>query len=74
MWIENHSPEYWIILSSRIMTERRLILRLVNNLSEPLFGKEGYGEILWRIDLFKKSPSIPLCQRGKMQGGILYES
>jgi len=52
------------------MTEMRLILRLVNNLSEPLFGKEGYGEILWRIDLFKKSPSIPLYQRGKMQGGI----
>ena len=43
---------------------------LVCNPSEPLFGKEGYGEILWRIDLFKKSPSIPLCQRGKMQGKI----
>jgi len=43
---------------------------LVQNLSEPLFGKEGYGEILWRIDLFKKSPSIPLCQRRKMQGRI----
>jgi hypothetical protein len=47
---------------------------LVQNLSEPLLGKEGYGEILWRIDLFKKSPSIPLCQRGKMQRKILYES
>src|SRR4030043_749939 len=54
----------------------------VQNLSEPLFGKEGYGEILWKIYLFKKSPSIParrtaggpLCQRGKMQGRILYES
>jgi hypothetical protein len=34
---------------------------------EPLFGKEGYGEILWKIDLFKKSPSIPLCQGGKMK-------
>jgi hypothetical protein len=40
---------------------------LVCNSSEPLFGKEGYGEILWRIDLFKKSPSIPLCQRGKIK-------
>jgi hypothetical protein len=39
------------------------------SLKIPLFGKEaygseptahrGYGEILWRIDLFKKSPSIP---------------
>jgi len=47
---------------------------LVQNPSEPLFGKEGLGEILWRIDLFKKSPSIPLFQRGKMQGKILYES
>jgi len=38
---------------------------LVQNPSEPFFGKEGYGEILWIIDLFKKSPSIPLYQRGK---------
>jgi hypothetical protein len=43
---------------------------LVQNPSEPLFGKEGQGEILWRVDLFKKSPLIPLCQRGKMQGKI----
>src|SRR4030042_5894964 len=33
---------------------------LVQNPSGPLFGKEGYGEILWRIDLFKKSPNPPL--------------
>jgi hypothetical protein len=28
---------------------------LGGNLSEPLFGKEGQGEILWRIDSFKKN-------------------
>jgi len=38
---------------------------LVRNLYEPLFGKEGLGEIL--------SPSIPLCQRGKIKGEILCE-
>jgi hypothetical protein len=42
------------------MTEKRhnvvfslVSLPLVGNLPEPLFGKEGQGEILWRIDLFK---------------------
>jgi len=43
---------------------------LVGNPSEPLFGKEGQGEILWQIDLFKKSPSIPLYQRGKIREKI----
>jgi len=47
---------------------------LEQNPSEPLFGKEGIRGDLMEIDLFKKSPSIPLCQRGKMQGKILYES
>src|SRR4030042_4244748 len=32
----------------------------------PLW-KRGVRGDLWRIDLFKKSPSIPLCQRGKMK-------
>jgi hypothetical protein len=43
---------------------------LGGNPSEPLFGKEGQGEILWRIDVFKKSPSIPLFQRGKIRRKI----
>ena len=36
------------------------------NTSEPLFGKEGAGEILWRIDLFKKSPFAKggRCRKG----------
>jgi len=38
---------------------------LDGNLLYPLFVKEGIEEILWRIDLFKKSPSIPLFQRRK---------
>jgi len=28
----------------------------IGNLSEPLFGKEGIGEISWIINLLKKSP------------------
>ncbi len=37
----------------------------------PPFGKEGQGEILLKIDSFKKSPSIPLFQRGKIRREIL---
>jgi hypothetical protein len=43
---------------------------LGGNPSEPLFGKEGQGEILWRIALFKKFLSILLFQRGKIRRKI----
>jgi hypothetical protein len=46
--------------------------RQVGNPSVPLFGKEGLGEIL-RIDLFKKSPSIPLCAKGGYKNAFLGE-
>jgi hypothetical protein len=38
---------------------------LDQNPSEPLFGKEGYGEILWRINLFKKIPLNPPLLKGE---------
>jgi hypothetical protein len=38
---------------------------LVGNLPEPLFGKEGQEEILWRIDLFKKTPQSPFAKGGQ---------
>jgi hypothetical protein len=38
---------------------------LVQNLSEPLFGKEGYGEILWRYRLIQKIPLNPPLTKGE---------
>ncbi|OGW46050.1 MAG: hypothetical protein A2Y66_07960 [Nitrospirae bacterium RBG_13_41_22] len=62
------------------MLDLLLSFPLVGNLSEPLFGKEGQGEILWRIDLFKNPPQSPfakgggnrrrLCQKGEIQRKI----
>jgi hypothetical protein len=37
------------------------ILKLLIN---PLFGKDGVGEILWMISFQKNPPSTPLYQRG----------
>jgi len=37
---------------------------LDQNPSEPLFGKEGYGEILWRM-IYSKIPLNPPLPKGE---------
>jgi len=43
---------------------------LVQNLSEPLFGKEGCGEILWKLTYSINPPQSPFAKGGKCKEGF----